>query len=131
MPSFGQNLDVYQIDAVEKVNQAIGSIRASVATDIAFQQEVYYKKKAEAKQYLATQPINLKGFPLLRNIAKIRGLEPRALAKLWVSKEDDWSPVLNSTEILREKYNQLIQTAKTRADVDAALTDFAQEIAAL
>lgn len=133
MPSFGQNLENDKAKAVAGVNAAIASVRRTFATDIAFQQEAYYKKRAEAEGYLALNPppATLNDFPLLKEITVIRSMTAVDLANLWITTNDTWGPILNATEVVRERALVAIAAAASRADIAAALAQFDTDLAAL
>lgn len=125
-------LEMQKAAARFEANTSIDALRRSLATDIAFQQEAYYKKRAEAEAYTADPTGYPAAFPLLSSIATIRAMTPADLAALWLTTADDtWGPVLNLTEIARERAVVAIAAATDQAGVDAALAQLETDIAAL
>jgi hypothetical protein len=126
MPTITPNLEWHKAEAISRVNDAIGAARCAIATDTAFQSEAYRNKRSEAKAYLALTPppASLDAFPLLKALTVVRGMSAADLAQLWLDTNDDWTPVLNQTETIRDSAVFAIKAAPTRAGIDAALTDF-------
>lgn len=119
-------------EALFKANYDIGILRRSLATDIAFQQEAYYKKRAEAEAYTADPSGYPAAFPLLSAISAIRAMTPADLAALWIETADDkWSPILDQTEIVRERAIVAIAAATDQAGIDAARTQLDADIATI
>jgi hypothetical protein len=119
-------------EALFKANYDIGILRRSLATDIAFQQEAYYKKRAEAEAYIADPSGYPADFPLLASISMIRAMTPADLATLWITTADDlWGPILNQTEIVRERAIVAIAAATDQAGIDAALAQLEEDIATI
>lgn len=119
-------------EALFKANYDIGILRRSLATDIAFQQEAYNKKRAEAEAYQADPSGYPADFPLLASISTIRAMTPADLAGLWITTADDlWGPILNQTEIVRERAIVEIAAATDQAGIDAALAQLEADIATI
>lgn len=119
-------------EALFRANYDIGILRRSLATDIAFQQEAYYKKRAEAEAYIADPSGYPGAFPLLSSISAIRSMTPANLAALWIETADDkWGPILNQTEIVRERAIVAIAAATDQAGIDAALAQLDADIATI
>lgn len=109
-----------------EVNNTIGAVRRTIATDTAFQAQAYLNKRAEAEAYLALTPppATLDAFPLLKELTVARGMSAADLAQLWLDTNNEWTPVLNQTEILRDSTVFAINSATTRAEIDAAVAAF-------
>ena len=115
----------------EQVNAAVHRARQSMATDIAFQEEAYYQKRAEAIAYLDELPATLDDYPLLKKITAIRGMAPADLANLWITTNSQWGPVLRDTEVIREAAVVAIASAATRPEIDEAIDDLNNALAAI
>lgn len=126
-------LDRAKARAAFDVNTAIGAARRSIATDTAFQAQAYLNKRAEAEAYLALTPppATLDAFPLLKELTVARSMSAADLAQLWLDTNEDWTPVLNRSEILRDKTIFAIKSASTQADIDAAVAAFQSGLTAL
>lgn len=126
-------LDAEKATAAFEVNRHIGKFRLAIATDIAFQAEAYRNKRAEAQAYLALTPapLTLDAFPLLKELTVARGMSAADLAQLWLDTNDDWTPVLNQTEIIRDAAVFAIKAATDRAGIDAAIAAFNAALTAL
>lgn len=132
MPTIGPNLAFHKAQAVISANAEINALRRSLATDIAFQQEAYYKKQAEAEAFIADPTQDMAGLPLLDTISTIRSMTPADLAALWLTTANDqWGPILNQTEIAREKALVAIESASDRSAIIAALAQLDTDIAAI
>lgn len=132
MPTIALSIAHFKAEARAQVNRAVDAARKAVATDIAFQQEAYYKKRAEAEAYTADPSGYPAAFPLLSAISAIRSMTPADLAALWITTADDlWSPILDQTEIVRERAIVAIAAATDRAGIDAAIAQLDADIAAI
>lgn len=119
--------------ATFEVNTAVGAARRAFATDTAFQAQAYLNKRAEAEAYLAMTPppASLDAFPLLKDLTAARGMSAADLAQLWLDTNDEWTPVLNQTEIIRDAAVFAIKSATDRAGIDAAIAAFNAALTAL
>lgn len=119
--------------ALVEVNDLTGRTRLARATDGPFQSVAYELKRAEAEIYLSQNPPtdDLSDYPLLRDIAPIRGLSPAQLAQLWIDTNDAWTPVLARTEVIRDGAVFAIKAAVDTAGVKAAVEEFKADIAAI
>ena len=131
MPKISPPLDWHKAQALSQVNDETGAVRRSFATETSFQSQAYLNKRQEAVAYLETTPATLDGFPLLKELTVVRGMSAADLAQLWLDTNDDWTPVLNQTEIIRDKAAFAIKAATTRAEIEQVFTDFQSEITAM
>ena len=131
MPTISPPLDWHKAQALDQVNTEVGAARRAFATETSFQSQAYLNKRQEAKAYLETTPATLDDFPLLKELTVVRGMSAADLAQLWLDTNDDWTPVLNQTEIIRDKAVFAIKAATTRAEIEQTLTDFQSEITAM
>jgi len=133
MPTISPPLDWHKTQAVSKVNETVGAARRKIATDTAFQSQAYLNKRTEAGAYLALSPppATLDDFPLLRELTVARGMSAADLAQLWLDTNDDWTPILNQTEILRDSTVFAVKSATSRAEIDAAVAAFNTALMAL
>lgn len=130
-PPFQEHLSVLKAGALARINNRIDAVRRSFATDIAFQQEAYYTKRTEAETFLAQTPAptDLTPYPLLNQIHSIRGLTPTELATLWVTTNDNWKPILDTTEVIRERaLVAVLYNATTAEEVTAALSQLETDL---
>ncbi len=119
-------IDADKATAAFEVNRLIGKLRRAFATETAFQAQAYLNKRAEAEAYLALTPppATLDAFPLLKELTVARGMSAADLAQLWLDTNNEWTPVLNQTEILRDSTVFAINSATNRAEIDAAVAAF-------
>lgn len=132
MKTFGQNLLVDKVIATGRINDIINTVRSQYATNIAFQEIAYEKKRAQAEAYIAAGPSAvLSDYPLLARIAPIRNMTATELSNLWVTMNDDWDPLLDDTEVIRERALVAVDAAQSRPDIEAALATLASDLSAL
>lgn len=119
-------------EALFKANYDVGILRRSLATDIAFQQEAYYTKRMEAETYASDPSGYPSAFPLLSSVSAIRNMTPADLARLWIKTADDrWGPILNQTEIVRERAIVAIAAATDQSGIEAARAQLEADIATI
>ena len=126
MPTISPNLDHHKAVAIAEVTTQTGKLRLEYATDGPFQSIAYQLKRDEAAAYLALDPLpaDLTGFPLLAGITVLRGMTAAGLATLWINTNDERTPVLKQTEIVRDGAVFAIKSATTRSEIDAVMADF-------
>jgi len=122
------NFPSRQSQAQAEVESHVAQFRKSVATSLPFQDQAYINKRAEAAAYLADTSQPVSDFPMLQQISALRAMSAADLADLWLTTNTAWAPILNNSEIYREKAKLAVGAATTIADVEAALVQLRADL---
>jgi hypothetical protein len=104
-----------------EIFRAVGQKRREFITDLPAQTEVYRRKEAEARAYLADPSPDMADYPRLSDEVGLTAPTADDLAALWVSMADAWDAADRAVEKARMTAKAAVASAETVADVDAAL----------
>lgn len=112
-------------DAIRRANveifRAVQGKRREFVTDLPAQVEVYKKKEAEARAYLADPSPDMADYPRLSDEVGVTAATADDLAALWVAMADAWDAADRAVEKARMVAKVAVASATATADVDAAL----------
>jgi hypothetical protein len=107
--------------AVKQVNRDCGAFRASIATDIPFQSEVYAAKQAEAERYANDPTPKPADYPyIVAEAATTKMTVPQKVAEI-TAIAAQWVQVSAMVEAKRRGAIVAIDAAQSVADVEAAI----------
>ena len=107
--------------ATNQVNRDCGAFRASIATDIPFQSEVYAAKQAEAERYASDPTPNATNYPyIVAEAATTKMTVPQKVAEI-TAIAAQWVQVSAMAEAKRRGAIVAIEAATSVADVEAAI----------
>ncbi|WP_415183529.1 hypothetical protein [Phaeovulum sp.] len=118
------NLAPLKLDAVAKINQVIGYLRAAITTDIAGQQMIYLRKESEARAWLAEATPDIAEYPMIAAEVGITGETADQVAQVWVNMAALWTGISAGLEGARIGHISLVDAAQTAAEIDAAVVAF-------
>lgn len=120
------NLAGARLQAIARINAAIGARRKAFVTDIPAQEMLYLEKRSEALRYLAEdpEPEALDGYPLLAAEIGITAPTAWQLAQIWANQAAMLVAVAAHLETLRLGAIAAIETAATAEEIEAALDAF-------
>lgn len=110
--------------AIARVNAEAGAFRASIATDIPFQSEVYASKRAEAERYAASGGTGR--YPYLEAEAAATGVTLAAMAAEISTIAAAWTTASVQVEAARRGAIVAIEAATTLDEIAAAIPMFAR-----
>lgn len=125
-------LEAYKEKAFARVAEVHILQRSQFLTDLPGQDNLYMRKEAEARRYLDEPPTVLdpSKYPLIYNEALYTNRSYGAVAQEYVDRAKAWEDFLGPLEGIRQKAKAAIRAAASIADVDAAMTQFDQDMAA-
>lgn len=123
--SKGKEIVGHRAKAVAQVNQMIGDTRLLFITDIPGQGAIYAEKEAEAIDYLShdPEPTDLTPYPFIDQEMIATGMTGYECAQLFLNMAALWRPLGAQLEGLRIGYNQQINAALSKPDIDLLLND--------
>lgn len=110
--------------AIARVNAEAGAFRASIATDIPFQSEVYASKRAEAERYAASGGTGR--YPYLEAEAAATGVTLATMAAEISTIAAAWTTASVQVEAARRGAIVAIEAATTLDEIAAAIPMFAR-----
>lgn len=110
-----------KVTATNQVNRDCGAFRASIATDIPFQSEVYAAKQAEAARYASDPTPTPADYPyIVAEAATTKMTVPQKVAEI-TAIATQWVQVSAMVEAKRRGAIVAIDAAMSVADVEAAI----------
>ncbi len=127
MQVFGQNLAAKKAEAIARINELCGRVRACYITDLPGQQAVYAEKQAAARNFLE----NGISSALLDAEVGITGDTVRDVAAAIMEKADEWRAVISKVENCRLFHVSCVRGSGSVAAVNDAVADFDKHLSRL
>lgn len=128
-PSPPATLPAIKADAVARVNDSAGKLRARYITTTPGQELIYLSKEAEAKRWLAATAPNISDYPFIQQEVGITANTPQELAQLWLNLSAAWRGIAALIEKTRLNAIKSIEAAPSAAAVAAVLLAFNAQLA--
>jgi len=117
--------------ALAHVLQRVAAARGQYITDLPGQDNIYRRKAEQAAAYLAATNPKIADFPAIQVEVGITAETPEQLAQLWLNLAALWEGIADSLEQARLTANAAISNANTRAEIDAAVSEFDAALSAI
>lgn len=112
-------------DSMMKISQLIGQVRERYITVIPGQEMIYSAKEAEAKDFLAADPVlvDLSEYPMISAEIGITADTAYELAQVWMNMSVMWRNLSAHLEKIRLGAISRIEKATTLQEIDLVITD--------
>lgn len=121
-----QDLESFKLNALQRINQAVGEIRRLYVTDIPGQEALYLMKQSEAIDWVASDNPQPEQFPLISAEIGVTGETGNEVAQIYLNLAAIYTQTIAQLETIRLGHIDMVESAETVEQVETAVDSFLQ-----